>query len=125
MIIKTFLRNLNFTFTVSSIHGLFFILVLSLSFVPIFQATHALTHIDMTDVAQADSHQGESEAEAGVDVDRICLDCLALTAFSIILPILAIFFFDQTMRQRLLRVKSRQVLRNFTSPYLTRAPPRA
>lgn len=125
MTIKTFLRHLNFTFSMSSLQGLFFILVLALSFVPIFQATHALTHVNAIDAAQADTHQGESEAEADVDVDRICLDCLALTAFSVILPILAIFFYDQTTRQRLLHVTSRQALRNFTSPYLTRAPPRA
>ncbi|SCY17753.1 hypothetical protein SAMN05216420_10380 [Nitrosospira sp. Nl5] len=103
---------------------LFLVLVLALSFVPVFQAAHALTHVAHTDTistTQADTNQGESDTDA----DKICLDCLALTAFSIILPILAIFFFGQTMRQRLLRVKSRQVLRNLTSPYLTRAPPRA
>jgi hypothetical protein len=108
---------------------LFLILVLALSFVPVFQATHALTHVthvahvDAIDTAQADNSQAGSETDT--DVDRICLDCLALTAFSIILPILAIFFFDQTVRRPLPHAKSRQILGSFSSPYLTRAPPQA
>ncbi|MGH8763706.1 MAG: hypothetical protein ACREUR_10845 [Nitrosospira sp.] len=104
---------------------LLLILVLALSFVPIFQATHALTHVvhvDTIEAAQVDNNQAESETDA--DVDRICLDCLALTAFSIILPILAVLFFDQTVRQPLPHVKSRQVLPSLPSLYLTRAPPR-
>ncbi len=105
---------------------LFLILVLALSFVPIFQATHALTHvqhIDTTGMAQAGSNQGETETDA--DVDRTCLDCLALTAFNVILSVLAIFFFGQTTRQPLPRKKSTHILFNFPSPYLTRAPPQA
>ncbi|MGH8684964.1 MAG: hypothetical protein ACREUM_06370 [Nitrosospira sp.] len=110
---------------------LFLILVLALSFVPIFQATHALTHVahvahvDAIGTAQADNSQAASETDVDTDVDRICLDCLALTAFSIILPILAIFFFDQTVRRPLPHAKSRQILGSFSSPYLTRAPPQA
>jgi len=106
--------------------GLFLIFVLALSSVPVFQATHALTHVahvDMLGTAQAHDNQGEAETDA--DADRICLDCLALTAFSIILLILRIFFFDQMVQKPLLHLKSRHILRNFSFLYLTRAPPRA
>src|SRR6187455_248337 len=63
--------------------GLFLILVLVFSFVPIFQATHALTHVDIIGVVQADDHE-QSETGPDSGLDRACLDCLALSAFSII-----------------------------------------
>lgn len=111
--------------------GLFLILVFALSFVPVFQAAHALTHVthvthaDPIGAAQADSDQEHSETDANNGADRICLECLALTAFGIILPMLAIFFFNQMKRQRLPQSKSGRILLNFSSPYLTRAPPGA
>lgn len=108
--------------------GLFLILVFALSFVPVFQAAHALTHVthdDSIGAVQADSDQGHSETDPDSGADRICLECLALTAFSIILPILAIFFFNQMKRQRLPQLKSGRILLNFSSHYLTRAPPGA
>ncbi len=112
--------------------GLFLILVLALSFVPVFQVAHALTHVahaDMSGDAQADGDQGEREADTDTDTDtdtdRICLDCLALTAFSVILPILAFLFFGQMRRQLLPHSKPGRILLDFSSPYLTRAPPRA
>ena len=113
---------------------LFLILVSALSFVPILQAAHALTHVGEADIigmTQADGHQGENgidahaDADAGIDSDRICLDCLALTGFSVIFTILAVLFCDQVSRQSLPYLKSRFVLRNFSSPYLTRGPPQA
>lgn len=108
--------------------GLFLVLVFALSCVPVFQAAHALTHIvhvDPIGAAQADSDQGHDEIDADSGADRICLECLALTAFSIFLPVLAIFFFDQMKRQRLPQLKSGRILLNFSFSYLTRAPPRA
>lgn len=105
-------------------NGLFLILVLVVSFVPVFQATHALTHVDIIGVVQADDH-GQNEIDPDSDLDRICLDCLALTAFSIIPLILTPLFLDPTMRQLPLLLKSRHALPDFSSPYLTRAPPRA
>src|SRR5687768_9579872 len=102
---------------------LFLILVSALSFVPILQAAHALTHVgeaDIVGIAEADGHQGEndidahaSDAGAGIDSDRFCLDCLALTGFSVIFIILAVLFGDQISRQSLPYLKSRFVLRNF------------
>ena len=108
--------------------GLFLILVLALSLVPVFQVAHALTHVahvDMSGDVQADGDRGETEAHADADTDRICLDCLALTAFSVVLPILAFLFFGQMRRQLLPHSKSKRILLDFSSPYHTRAPPRA
>lgn len=110
---------------------LFLLLVVVLSFVPVFQAAHMLTHVapaDMTGMTQADGnlhedlHEGESDADAGVD--KICLDCLALT-FSVILPFLLACLFDQTRRRPLTYLKSRHCLLDFSPAYLTRAPPQA
>ncbi|WP_052494036.1 hypothetical protein [Nitrosospira sp. NpAV] len=104
--------------------GLFLILILTLSFVPVFQATHALTHVDIIGVVQADD-PGQNELDPDSDLDRICLDCLALTAFSIIPLILPSLFLDPMMRQLPPLLKSRHTLLDFSSPYLTRAPPLA
>ena len=105
---------------------LFLILVLALSFVPIFQATHALTHVEHIDaIGTAYTGNHQAEAETDVDIDRTCLDCLALTGLSVILSAPSFFSFDQKTPQPLLRKKSARILVNFSSPYLTRAPPQA
>lgn len=102
--------------------GLFLFLVLVFSFVPVFQATHALTHVDIIGAVQAGDH-GQNETDP--DSDRICLDCLALSAFSIIPLVLTFFFLDQITRQLPPRLKSGHPPVNFSFPYLTRAPPGA
>lgn len=102
--------------------GLFLFLVLVFSFVPILQATHALTHVDIIGAVQAGDH-GQNETDS--DSDRICLDCLALSAFSIIPLILIFFFLDQITRQLPPHLKSGHPPVDFSSPYLTRAPPGA
>ena len=104
--------------------GLFLFLVLVFSFVPVFQATHALTHVDIIGAVQAGDHE-QNETDPDSDSDRICLDCLALSAFSIIPLILTFFFLDQITLQLPPRSKSGHPPVNFSSPYLTRAPPRA
>lgn len=103
--------------------GLFLILVLVFSLVPVFQATHALTHVDIIGVVQADDHE-QNETGPDSDLDRICLDCVALSAFSIIPLILIPLFLDQTTRQLPPLLKFRRTLPGFSFPYLTRAPPR-
>ena len=108
--------------------GLFLILALALLSVPVLQTAHALTHFthaDTTSTTPADSAQDESGAGADADIDRVCLDCLALTACGVILPILAFFFVARMLRQPLPPLKRSPFLRNFSSPYLTRAPPLA
>jgi hypothetical protein len=120
------------------VKALFFLLLLTLALVPVLQAAHALTHIapdETGGIAQSSDGQfvgiGASEAEASatadadLDSDRICLDCLALAAFGILLPALAFCFFDQARRQLLSDFRPVFVLTSFSSPYLTRAPPRS
>lgn len=120
------------------VKALFFLLLLTLSLVPVLQAAHALTHIapdETGGIPQTIDAQfvgsGASEAEAiatadvDLDSDRICLDCLALAAFGILLPALAFYFFDQARRKLLSDLRAVFVLPSFSSPYLTRAPPRS
>ncbi len=120
------------------VKALFFLLLLTLALVPVLQAAHALTHIAPDETGgTAESSDGrfvgivasEAEASATVDADldsdRICLDCLALAAFGILLPALAFCFFDQARRQLLSDFRAVFVLTSFSSPYLTRAPPRS
>lgn len=122
------------------VKALFFLLLLTLALVPVLQAAHALTHIAPDETGgTAESSDGrfvgivasEAEAEASatvdadLDSDRICLDCLALAAFGILLPALAFCFFDQARRQLLSDFRAVFVLTSFSSPYLTRAPPRS
>ena len=104
--------------------GLFLILALALLAVPVLQTAHALTHfahVDALDTTATDVAQDESDADA----DRACLDCLALTVFGVALPFLAFLFVARMLRQRPPPLQHRPILRNFSSPYLTRAPPLA
>ena len=103
---------------------LYLVLALTLISVPIFQAAHALTHVNEVDtisLTQVDNSHDQDDA----DFDKICLDCLALTAFSIIFSILAVFSVNLIMRQQLRHIKREHILRNFFFTYLTRAPPLA
>lgn len=107
---------------------LLLILVSALTFVPILQAAHALTHVGDTDIIgmiYADGHEEDSgpDADGGIDKDRICLDCLALAGFAIIFTVLAVFFSDQMRRQPLASPKSGLILLDFSPLYLTRGPP--
>lgn len=105
-------------------NSLYLTLALTLISVPVFQAAHALTHItdiDTINLVQVDSDHDQDDA----DLDKICLDCLALTAFSVISSILAAFSINLILRVRLQGLKSGHILRNFFFTYLTRAPPPA
>jgi hypothetical protein len=107
---------------------LFLLLVLALSLVPVFQAAHMLTHVvpaDMTEVIQTDGGVHQDEDDADVAVDKICLDCLALTGFSVIFFILAVWLFGQGGCCPPAHGKSGHPLPDFSFAYLTRAPPQA
>lgn len=118
---------------------LFFLLLLALLLVPVLQAAHALTHFAPANtpantdgiagsdsgqepVAQADTR---SYFDADFDSDRVCLDCLALAALGILLPVLSFCFFAQRARQPLSRLTALFISSCFSSPYRTRAPPQA
>ncbi|MBA4141484.1 MAG: hypothetical protein H0X43_00425 [Nitrosospira sp.] len=111
---------------------LFLILVLTLSLVPVLQAAHAFTHYGDAETSgpakaagsHVDTDSGD-DADSGLDGDRMCLDCLAVAALSIILPVLIVYFFDPAKRRSLPHLGSALVLFNFPTPYLTRAPPPA
>jgi hypothetical protein len=101
--------------------SLFLFLVLALLAVPILQTAHAVTHfahMDTVDIVTSDHSQDDD----GPDTDQICLDCLALTAFSAALSFLT-FLFVAKIRHQLSLLNHRPVLRDFSTPYLTRAPP--
>jgi hypothetical protein len=107
------------------LRSLFLILVLALSFVPVFQAAHALTHVDSIHEALASDEPAPSEGGSDVDsdIDRVCTDCLALTAFSIIFSTLAIFFRNHTGQRNRLQDGPACVLPGSAPLYSTRAPP--
>jgi hypothetical protein len=116
---------------------LFLVLVLALAWVPVLQAVHALTHVGeitssliVSELETMESAAIESvippvadEAEGESDNDRLCLDCLALTGFSVIFSILVIVFSSQTRRQARLYRKSQPLFFNSYTPYSTRGPP--
>ena len=106
-------------------NSLYLILVLTLISVPVFQAAHVLTHvsdIDATNLVQVDNGNHDQD---DVDFDKICLDCLALTAFSVIFSILAAFSVNLIMQGQLQELKHEHIFRYFFFTYLTRAPPLA
>jgi len=107
---------------------LFLLLVLALSVVPVFQAAHMLTHVvpaDMIEAVHADGAFHEDEGDVDANVDKICLDCLALTSFSAVLATLVICLFGQQGHCRIPPRKSTRHLLDFPFAYLTRAPPQA
>jgi hypothetical protein len=120
------------------VKALFFLLLLALSLVPFLQAAHALTHLppsNTVDIAEfVDGHEvsrpiaeveADVNADSDLDSDRICLDCLALAALGILLPVLTFCFFAQSVSQPLPRLTTLFISPCFSSPYLTRAPPQA
>ena len=116
---------------------LFLVLVLALAWVSVLQAAHALTHVgEITSspiVSSSETMEGTAtesvippvadEADGEADNDRLCLDCLALTGFSVIFSILVIVFSSQTRRQARLYRKSQPLFFNSYTPYSTRGPP--
>jgi hypothetical protein len=115
---------------------LFLVLVLALAWVPVLQAAHALTHVGeitsslivseletMSAAIESVIPPVADEAEGEADNDRLCLDCLALTGFSVIFSILVIVFSSQTRRQARLYRKSQLLFFNSYTPYSTRGPP--
>ncbi|SEN99054.1 hypothetical protein SAMN05216404_109151 [Nitrosospira multiformis] len=113
------------------------LLALALGWVPVLQAAHALTHVGeitpgdivseletMEDAAvEGVTPPVTEEADGEADNDRLCLDCLALTGFSVIFSILAIVFSSRTRRQARLYRKSQPLFFNSYTPYSTRGPP--
>jgi len=116
---------------------LFLVLALALAWVPVLQAAHALTHvgeITSSSIVSELETMGDAaiesvippvadEADGEADNDRLCLDCLALTSFSVIFSILVIVFSSQPRRQTRLYRKLQPLFFNSYTPYSTRGPP--
>lgn len=105
---------------------LYLILAITLISVPVIQTVHTLTHVtdvDTISMIQIDSIQDKSDDDA--DIDKICLDCLALTTYSDISFMLVFPFYNQVIRQQLSFLTLRYTLQNFSSDYHSRAPPLA
>ena len=103
--------------------SLLLILVLALLSVPVFLMAHAFTHFveaDTTRITNAESAHIEDDHD--IDVDDICLDCLALTGLSTIFATLGFLLVSQTARQRLALQKSRHNQHRKSSPYCPRGP---
>lgn len=98
--------------------SLLLILTLALLSVPIFSMAHAFTHFAQTDVLDVT----EAETDDGVDLDEICLDCLALTALNIFLITSGLSLSGPIARLRLSLLTARYHSDNKILSYHPRAP---
>lgn len=99
--------------------SLFLFLTLALLAVPVFLMAHAFTHYAQADVLE----NVESEKDAGVDLDEVCLDCVALTALNFILIAAKLLLSNLAMHCRLPIGKPVYHANTTTFPYSSRAPP--
>ncbi len=99
--------------------SLFLILTLALIMVPVFLMAHAFTHF-----AQVDVQDAADSGEEAIDLDEICLDCLALAGFNFLFIAAALLFGNSVARRRCLPLWPPARLIDFNrSPYRSRAPP--
>ncbi|QOJ24641.1 MAG: hypothetical protein HRU78_14110 [Gammaproteobacteria bacterium] len=99
--------------------SLFLFLTLALLAVPVFLMAHAFTHYAQADVLES----VESENDAGVDLDEICFDCVALTALNFILIASGLRLCNSTTRRHLSFFTSVHHADKAALPYFSRAPP--
>ncbi|WP_103965403.1 hypothetical protein [Nitrosomonas ureae] len=93
----------------------FLILTLAVLCVPVFLMAHAFTHYaqaDLVDVIDND-----------IDLDEICLDCLALTALNLFLIASGLLLCISVTRHRLPLWAIRWHSDSKTPSYYSRAPP--
>lgn len=104
--------------------SLFLILVLALLSVPVFLMAHAFTHFVEADaISITDAGSPHVEDDHDIDIDDICLDCLALTGLSTILITLGFFLVDQAVRLLLIQLKTRRDPHTKYSLHCPRGPP--
>ncbi len=105
-------------------NSLFLILALALLFVPVFLVAHAFTHFVEADaISITDTGIPHVGDDHDIDIDDICLDCLALTGLSTIFAALGFLLHGQTARQLLVSQKTRHNLHKKSSPHCPRGPP--
>ena len=109
----------NYPTVSKAIHNsLFLILTLALVAVPVFLMAHAFTHF-----AQTDTQNTIDIEEEAVDLDEICLDCLALTGFNVLLFAAILWRNESLSRYRLLLRLPAHIINNHHRSYHSRAPP--
>jgi len=104
--------------------SLFLILALALVSVPVFLMAHAFTHFVEADaISITDTVSAHVEDDHDIDIDVICLDCLALTGLSTMLVTLGFLLVGQTTLRLLTRQIAIHHQQRKSSPYCPRAPP--
>ena len=104
--------------------SLFIFLALALVSVPVFLMAHAFTHFVEADaISTTNAKNAHIEDGHDIDVDDICLDCLALTGLGTILIILGFFLVDQTVRLLSIQLKIRRNPHKNYSLHCPRGPP--
>ncbi len=104
--------------------SLFLILALALVSVPVFLMAHAFTHFVEADaISITDTESAHIEDDHDIDIDDICLDCLALTGLSTIFAALGFLLVGQTTLRLLARHIARRHQQKRSSPYCPRGPP--
>ena len=108
-------------------NSLYLFLVLMLTITPVSQAAHALTHISDIDgqslITQVDDNHEHENEELNVDIDKVCPDCIALTAFNDFTAILDFSFYPGFAGNQLSSYIFRSILEESSSDYYPRAPP--
>ncbi|MDE2387948.1 MAG: hypothetical protein KGN35_02515 [Betaproteobacteria bacterium] len=99
--------------------SLFLFLMLALLAVPVFLMAHAFTHYAQTDGFES----VEGENDAGVDLDEVCFDCVALTALNFILIASGLYLGNPAIRRLLSLFISQPHAEDSVLPYFSRAPP--
>lgn len=104
--------------------SLFLILALALLSVPVFLMAHAFTHfVEAEAISIADTESPHIDDDHDIDIDGICLDCLALAGLSVLFHALVFLLVDQVRCQRLVPLKTKYSLHKKSSPYCPRGPP--
>lgn|SRR5690348_15456443 len=109
------------------------LLLFAFVLVPVFQSAHMLTHIEAADVvsdgalAAQEAHMvpDEGSVDADSDFDKVCLDCLALAAFTVLLPTLTAYFSSAAPSLLIPHADPSRRTLDFSAPYLSRAPPQS
>lgn len=99
--------------------SLFLILTLALLGAPVFLLAHAFTHYAQT----GEPDIAGSRDEAGIDLDEICFDCVALTALNFILIVAKLLLSNTATRRRLPAWEPACHANSTIFPYFSRAPP--
>lgn len=97
----------------------FIILTLAVLCVPVFLMAHAFTHYAQADLVDVIA----DESDTDIDLDEICLDCLAFTALNLFLIAAGLLLCISVTHHRLPLWAIRWHSDSKTPSYYSRAPP--